>query len=57
MAVQAIPTPTLVVIKPAFALGILVELLDHPALMGEGGSAATVTRMCATGQLEDVPGG
>src|SRR5215831_6403334 len=34
MPMQPIPAPALVVVQPAFALGILVELLDGPAAVG-----------------------
>src|SRR5262249_13632626 len=35
MAMQAIPAPALVVVKPAFAFGILIDLLDGPAAVGQ----------------------
>src|SRR5215468_4642036 len=35
MPMQPIPAPALVVVQPAFALGILVELLDGPAAVGQ----------------------
>src|SRR2546423_15615526 len=52
MAMQPIPTPALVMIQTTLALGVLIELLDGPAAVGQ---LDQPVQRCRLGQVTEIP--
>src|SRR5215831_4150066 len=52
MPMQAIPAPPLVVVQATLALGVLIELLDGPAAVGQLDQAL---QRCLRQQVAEVP--
>lgn len=52
MAAQAVPAPSLVVVQPALAFGVLIELLNRPATMR---AFDQTLQRCVIRQIAEIP--